>query len=62
MDDRTHKLRALMAQHGVKIKDVAKITGRAETTVRIWRCKHDARVIPENTLRMLELALGQLQG
>jgi len=44
-----------MAQHRLNTHDVAGILGCSETTVRIWRCKHPARIIPANTLRLLEL-------
>lgn len=57
MNKRTAQLRQLMAQNNLSCRDVAEITGRTENTVRIWRCKHGARVIPEHTLRLLEAEL-----
>jgi transcriptional regulator with XRE-family HTH domain len=53
--ERTVALRQLMARHGLSARDVARLLGCSETTVRIWRCKHEGRVIPANTLRLLEL-------
>lgn len=57
MHERTKRLRSLMEAHRLKVRDVARIIGVSETTVRIWRCRHGARVVPQNTLRLLELEL-----
>lgn len=53
--ERTRQLRQLMAAHRLNARDVAQMIDRSETTVRIWRCKHAARVIPAQTLRLLQL-------
>ena len=62
MNKRTQKLRALMKQNMLKAKDVAEITGRTITTVRIWRCKSSERIIPEHTLRLLEHEVAARKG
>lgn len=55
--ERTKRLRGLMKAHRMSSRDVAAMLGRSEMTVRIWSCRHPARVIPQNTLRLLELEL-----
>lgn len=53
----TEKLRALMNAHKVSTAQVAAILHRTPGTVRVWRCKHPARQIPDQALRLLELEL-----
>jgi len=63
VDDRTKRLRQLMLDRGLTISAVASLTGRSEATVRIWRCKTEGtRVIPANTLALIDLATEQKQG
>jgi DNA-binding transcriptional regulator YiaG len=57
MCDRTEKLRALMSEHALSADDVAKILNRSAHTVRVWRCKYEARAIPPDALRLLEMTL-----
>lgn len=59
MHKRTKKLRALMAQHELDYKQVAEMLGRSETTVSIWACKNDGRVIPQMALDLLALKLAK---
>lgn len=59
MDNRTKKLRAIMKKHKLKARDVADMLGREPSTVRVWRCQHTKRVIPQDTLELLELKLGE---
>lgn len=44
-----------MTQHRLKARDIAAMLECSEATVRVWRCKSDGRVIPANTLRLVEL-------
>ncbi len=53
--DRTKRLVAIMEQHQLTVGDVAGVLNVAEATVRIWRCKHPARVIPDRALQLLEV-------
>lgn len=55
MHERTKRLRQLMDAHRLKSTDVARIMGCSEQTVRIWRCKNADRIIPAQSLRLLEL-------
>jgi len=57
MDKRTKRLRDLMAKHSMTAADVAELLDRSPQTVRVWRCRYDARVIPADALRVLELTL-----
>jgi len=57
MDKRTKRLRDLMAKHNMTAADVAELLDRSPQTVRVWRCKYDARTIPCDALRVLELTL-----
>lgn len=58
MHPRTKRLRELMAEYGLTDRDVAKILDRSPITVRVWRVMaSDTRVIPANSLRLLELTL-----
>lgn len=59
MNDRTKKLRDLMASSQLDCEAVGAMLGRTAQTVRVWRCKYDARTIPAHTLRVLELTLAQ---
>lgn len=56
MHPNTIKLRAIMAEAKLTAKDVAAIVNREPMTVFIWRGKSDARVIPSELLRLLELS------
>jgi len=51
----TKRLRQIMRKHKLKAKDVAAITRRSVTTVNIWRCADDRRLIPAELLRLVEL-------
>lgn len=55
MHERTKKLRQIMAAHCLKACDVARIMDCSEQTVRIWRCRSEQRIIPAQSLRLLEL-------
>lgn len=55
----TDKLRALMAEHKLSAAQVAVILKRTPATVRVWRCKHPGRKIPDQALRLLELELSK---
>lgn len=57
MNERTTQLRALMAAHKMNCTAVGEILGRKVQTVRIWRCNYEARTIPTDALRLLELTL-----
>lgn len=57
MHERTKRLREIMEAHRLKSSDVARIMGCSEQTVRIWRCRHEGRVIPAQSLRLLELEI-----
>lgn len=56
MNERTLKLRQLMARHGIKAPEAAAIIGCQPHTVRVWRCRN-GQTIPAATLRLLELEL-----
>lgn len=64
MHTNTKKLRALMKRHNLNSADVAKVLGREVNTVRIWRMKETPRVIPNDTLKLLDMlvAAGGLRG
>lgn len=59
MNERTARLRALMAAHKLKAADVAAMLDRTPQTVRVWRSAYDARTIPAHALKLLEITLGQ---
>lgn len=56
MDERTERLRALMAAHKLDTAEVGEILGRTAQTVRVWCCRND-QTIPPDALRVLELTL-----
>jgi len=58
LDPKTQRLRALMAQHGVSIGDVAALLSRSKKTVRMWRSRNEPS-IPDAQLELLELKLSQ---
>lgn len=55
MGDRTQRLRALMTHHKLTARQVGEVLNRTPHTVRSWRCKWDARIIPEHALALLEI-------
>lgn len=55
MHAHTEKLRKVMRRHKLTSSEVADITNRSTTTVHIWRCKDDRRVIPAELLKLVEL-------
>ncbi|HEX8552519.1 MAG TPA: helix-turn-helix domain-containing protein [Abditibacteriaceae bacterium] len=57
MNQRTQRLIDIMKDSGLSAKDVAELLGKSEKTVRIWRCKNEDRVIPQNLLDLLILKL-----
>jgi DNA-binding Xre family transcriptional regulator len=57
LHERTLRLRELMKKHRLSASDVADMVGRSEATVFVWRSAGDHRVIPANTLELLELKL-----
>jgi hypothetical protein len=59
MDDRNEELRDIMRANKLKVRDVAKMLGRAQVTVRIWLCQgpKSSREIPAETLELLKLKL-----
>lgn len=57
IDPNTTKLRKLMADNGLKAKDVAAIVRREPITVNIWRCADNRRVIPTELLNLVELTI-----
>lgn len=57
MHERTLRLRELMKKYSLSVADVAEMTGRSESTVHIWRSSGENRVIPQQTLELLELKL-----
>jgi D-alanyl-D-alanine carboxypeptidase len=59
MNARTKRLRELMAAHKLDAAAVGVILGRTAQTVRVWRSKYDARTIPADALKVLELTLAQ---
>lgn len=52
----TTRLKELMAQRNLSIKDVAHLLGRSSKTVRMWRSKTEPS-IPDALLELLELKL-----
>jgi hypothetical protein len=61
MTDKTRRLRKLMREHRLKAADVAAMLGRKPSTVNVWRCSNDERVIPDQALQLLELKLALRQ-
>ncbi|USZ80578.1 hypothetical protein MQ4_50 [Serratia phage MQ-4] len=55
MDEKTKKLREIMAAHNLTNKAVGEILGRSDQTVRIWSCANGGRVIPDALLELLAL-------
>lgn len=64
MHKNTKTLRTLMKRHKLTAATVAHALGREVNTVRIWRMKETPRVIPNDTLKLLDLlvARGDLSG
>jgi hypothetical protein len=58
MNERTKKLRELMAAHKLDAADVGTMLNRNAQTVRVWCCAND-QIIPADALRVLELTLAQ---
>ena len=52
----TRRLRELMGQHDLSLRDVADITGRSYKSVQRWRCK-SGTAIPDSVLSVLEAKL-----
>lgn len=57
MHENTKKLRDLMTRHRLKAPEVAELLGRKPNTIRVWRVRQTERVIPADTLKLLELLL-----
>lgn len=58
MNNRTKRLRQIMAKHKLTANQVAGILGRTQQTVRMWRVG-TPRTIPEHALELLEFKLGE---
>lgn len=56
MDEKTKRLHEIMKANKMKAHDVGALLGREPNTVRIWRSK-DPRSIPDDALKLLELAV-----
>jgi hypothetical protein len=56
-EERTQRLKDLMAQYKLKAKDVGKILDISAQSVRVYRSKYAQRNITANNLRLLELEL-----
>lgn len=54
MHERTLALQTLMATYNLNCEKVAALIGRKANTVRIWRCKTQHRIIPQQTLELLQ--------
>lgn len=54
MHERTKQLLDIMERYKLSVRDVAEITERTEQTVRVWRSKYGARIIPAQTLKLVE--------
>lgn len=59
MNAKTKRLKAIMKDHDLSVEQVATMTERSATTVKIWKCKHPARVIPDHLLQLLELKVAR---
>lgn len=57
MQNRTDRLREIMAEKKLSADDVARLLNRTANTVRIWRCKDQRRIIPDHSLALLEALL-----
>lgn len=57
----TLKLRNLMLDNGLSIKDVAATLERKYNTVKCWRCQSGV-VIPDSLLLLLELKVSLSKG
>ena len=57
MHERTKQLDDLMRDHDLTARDVGEMLDRTPHTVRVWRSKYDARVIPPHALEVLRLKL-----
>lgn len=57
-EQRTERLRQLMAEHQLNAPQVATILNRQPNTVRVWRsAKVAGKIIPANVLELLEFKL-----
>lgn len=61
MKNNTAELLALIAQHNLSTKQIAKLLNREPQTVRHWRSKTGFRVIPDSQLELLKLKLASRQ-
>jgi DNA-binding transcriptional regulator YiaG len=59
MHTNTERLHTLMQRNKLKAADVATILGREVNTVRVWRVRDTKRVIPDDTLTVLEVKLAE---
>lgn len=56
MNPKTTRLRKIMADHGLKSPDVARMLNRKTQTVRLWRSDNE-RSIPSDALELLEIRI-----
>lgn len=59
MHTNTEALHKLMQGNKLKAADVAAILGREVNTVRVWRVRDTKRVIPDETLQLLQMKLAE---
>jgi hypothetical protein len=59
MNERTKRLRDLMAKHKLTSSKVGKILNRSAHTVSVWKCAWDGRAIPDHALELLEIRLAE---
>lgn len=57
MHERTKTLRRLIRSNNKTTAEIADMLGRRPITVRIWCGENTERVIPADTLRLLDLLL-----
>lgn len=57
MNERTEQLRDIMSAHRLSAAEVGEILNRNPQTVRVWRSKYDARIIPADALNVLKFTL-----
>lgn len=57
-DPRTARLHSLMAEHQLRIKDVAELLDRSQATVACWRVGR-SRIIPALALDALEKRIAE---
>jgi hypothetical protein len=57
-ENRTKRLREIMAGHNLNAPDVGELLKRSPQTVRSWACANDQRAIPPHMLELLESKLG----